>query len=143
MTEEEIKGLETRMAGLSDDAAPNEDLSWLKFEGVNELPDSEPAKIIDGVLHVGEKLGITASSKSFRRGSCFISRTALETDCRFLDLKLTKRKLPFSISNLHDTASSGGLRKLRAQSVAKVILKMLRSARYAVRREDFVQPYRR
>jgi RecA-family ATPase len=48
------------------DEPEEEDFSWLKVEGVEELPDVEPEIIINGLLHVGEKLGISAKSKSFK-----------------------------------------------------------------------------
>ena len=43
-----------------------DDLSWLKCVTVEELPEIEPPRIIDGLLRVGEKLGVTAGSKKFK-----------------------------------------------------------------------------
>jgi AAA domain len=39
---------------------------WLKFENIEDLTDLEPTRVIEGLLRIGEKLGITSGSKSFK-----------------------------------------------------------------------------
>jgi hypothetical protein len=40
--------------------------AWLKGEAVADLPDDPPKTVIDGLLRIGEKLGITAGSKRYK-----------------------------------------------------------------------------
>ena len=47
-------------------SSKSESPEWLKFEDVNDLPDEEAERVIENLLRVGEKLGITSGSKSFK-----------------------------------------------------------------------------
>jgi hypothetical protein len=80
----------------------DDDFPWLKFESVDELADHEPEKIIDGFLHIGEKLGITAGSKSNKtwmllhmayciaNGLPFLGFTTYKSKVMIFDLELSR-----------------------------------------------------
>jgi hypothetical protein len=82
------------LARQLDEVMPEEpDLSWLSFEDVTQLPDTEPEKIIEGLLHVGEKLGITAASKSFKTWMLLYLGFCIANGLEFLGLKTNKSKV--------------------------------------------------
>src|SRR5258708_40358427 len=104
MKEEDVRDFERRMGRFDGSKDHQEEgLSWLKFESVDELPETEPARIIEGILHIGEKLGITAASKGFKTwlllylGYCiangfpFLGFETRKSKIVIFDLELTRR----------------------------------------------------
>jgi hypothetical protein len=75
--------------GSNDD----EDFPWLKFESVDDLPAKEPEKIINGLLHVGEKLAITAGSKSFKTWGLLYLAYCISNGFPFLGFDTIKSKV--------------------------------------------------
>jgi len=84
---------------LNDDKQSNQsaqtelDTSWLKGESVDALPDVEPTRIIEGVLHAGEKLGITAGSKSFKTWLLLYLAYCIANGLPFLGFKTKRSKV--------------------------------------------------
>jgi AAA domain len=70
-----------------------EDLSWFKIEDIEELPDKEPEIIIAGLLRIGEKLGITAGSKSFKSWMLLCTGYCISNGLDFIGFKTTQSKV--------------------------------------------------
>lgn len=68
------------------------DLSWLKFEAFDELPEGEAEIVIEGLLHIGEKLGITAGSKSFKTWMLLSLGYCIANGLDFLGFKTRKAR---------------------------------------------------
>src|SRR5258708_3422069 len=94
-------------------SAVKEDFSWLTFEDVSQLPDEEPRRVIDGLLRIGEKLGITGSSKSFKTWLLLYLGYCIANGLNFLGLKTTESKV--AVFDLEMTRWSLKRRLLRIQ----------------------------
>ena len=68
-------------------------LDWLKFDDVEDLPDEEPEQIIQGLLRIGEKLGITSGSKSFKSWLLLYAAFCIANGLDFLGYKTSKKKV--------------------------------------------------
>jgi RecA-family ATPase len=87
------------------------DLSWLKFEAFNDLPEGEAEIVIEGLLHIGEKLGITAGSKSFKTWLLLSLGYCIANGLDFLGFKTKKARVVFFDLEL----SRNGLRRRLAR----------------------------
>jgi hypothetical protein len=88
---------ERQYLGKSEPYFPTEerkpDLSWLNIEGIDDLPDAELELVIHGLLHIGEKLGITAGCKSFKTWMLLYIGFCVSNGLDFLGFKSTKSKV--------------------------------------------------
>jgi hypothetical protein len=89
---------------------------WLGFVGVEELPKDEPQLIIDGLLRVAEKLGITAGSKQFKSWCLLHLAFCIANGLPWLGRKTTKQKVALFDLEL----SAWGLRK-RLETIRKSV----------------------
>jgi hypothetical protein len=68
-------------------------LSSLKFESFDELPDIEPEAVIEGLLRIGEKLGVTAGTKRFKTWLLLYIGFCVANGFDFLGFKTKKSKV--------------------------------------------------
>jgi hypothetical protein len=97
-----------------------EKFDWLKFESYDELPEQEPEQIIKGILHVGEKFGITAGSKRFKtwfllylaycvaNGLPFLGRQTQKSKVAIFDLELSKNSLRRRLARIREALGAKG-----------------------------------
>jgi len=97
-----------------------EPFAWLKFESYDELPQQEAEQIIKGILHVGEKFGITAGSKRFKtwlllylaycvaNGFPFLGRETKKSTTAIFDLELSKNSLRRRLTRIHQALGAKG-----------------------------------
>jgi AAA domain len=93
---------------------------WLKFESYDELPQQEPEQIIKGILHVGEKFGITAGSKRFKtwlllylaycvaNGFPFLGYETKKSKVAIFDLELSKNGLRRRLARIRKALGGKG-----------------------------------
>jgi hypothetical protein len=74
-------------------SSKSESPEWLKFEDVNDLPDEEAERVIENLLRVGEKLGITSGSKSFKSWMLLYAAFCIANGLDFLGWKTNKSKV--------------------------------------------------
>lgn len=74
-------------------SSKSESPEWLKFEDVNDLPDEEAERVIENLLRVGEKLGITSGSKSFKSWLLLYAAFCIANGLDFLGYKTNKSKV--------------------------------------------------
>jgi RecA-family ATPase len=98
---------QAQQANAGANGADELDLSWLKFEAFDELPEQEAEIVIEGLLHIGEKLGITAGSKSFKTWLLLYLGYCIANGFDFLGFKTKKAKVAFFDLEL----SRNGLRR--------------------------------
>jgi hypothetical protein len=108
---------------------PEPDFSWLNFETVDELPDQEPEVIIEGLLHLGEKLGITAASKSFKtwlllylayciaNGLDFLGRKTRKSRVIFFDLELSRWGIKRRLRRIQKELGHGNFENIKICSL--------------------------
>jgi len=107
-------------------ATENEEtFSWLKLETYDQLSEQEPEQIIRGVLHVGEKFGITAGSKRFKtwfllylaycvaNGLSFLGRETKKSKVAVFDLELSKNGLRRRLARIQKTVGEGDFSNIR------------------------------
>jgi len=104
-------------------------LNWLKGEAVEQLPDTEPEVIIEGLLHIGEKLGITAASKSFKtwlllylayaiaNGLPFLGRKTRRSRVIFFDLELSPWGIRRRLERIQKELGEGDFENLKVCSL--------------------------
>lgn len=104
-------------------------LDWLKFDDVEELPDEEPPVIIEGLLRINEKLGVTAGSKSFKtwlllyiaycvaNGLDFLGHKTHAQKVVFFDLELSKNALKRRLKRIQKTLGEGDFTNLKVVSL--------------------------
>src|SRR5271166_431709 len=71
----------------------DEFLAALKFESFDELPDVEPELVIEGLLRIGEKLGITAGTKRFKTWLLLYIGYCVANGIEFLGFKTYRQKV--------------------------------------------------
>ncbi len=104
-------------------------LHWLTFDDVEDLPDEEPPIIIEGLLRINEKLGITAGSKSFKTWLLLYIAYCIANglDCLghkthahkvvFFDLELSKNALKRRLKRIQKTLGKGDFKNLKVVSL--------------------------
>lgn len=119
-----------RRASENNDTEPKaEEFTWLKFESFNELPEQEPEEIIKGILHIGEKFGITAGSKRFKtwlllylsycvaNGLPFLGHKTKKSKVAIFDLELSKNALRRRLSRVQKAIGGGDFNNIRICSL--------------------------
>lgn len=112
-------------AGATNTLEKSIDLSWLKFEDVEELPDQEPEVVIEGLLRIGEKLGITAGTKRFKtwlllymaycvaNGLPFLGRKTKQLKVIFFDLELSRNSIKRRLKRIQKAVGHGDFENLK------------------------------
>jgi RecA-family ATPase len=128
------------------------DLSWLNFEDVKDLPDKEPPIVIEGLLRITEKLGITAGSKSFKTwlllyiGYCiangldFLGHKTHRAKVVVFDLELSKNGLKRRLTRIQQTLGQGDYDNIKVCSLrgkARLFCKNFESIKARVVQEGF------
>jgi AAA domain/DnaB-like helicase N terminal domain len=102
---------------------------WLKVEDVDELPDKEPERVIENLLRVGEKLGITSASKSFKTwllltiGFCiangldFLGFKTHQSKVIVFDLELSRHSLKCRLRRIQKTLGAGAFDNIKVCSL--------------------------
>jgi RecA-family ATPase len=105
------------------------DLSWLQFEDVDDLPEAEPEVVIEGLLRIGEKLGITAGTKRFKtwlllyiayciaNGIDFLGFKTVKSKVAFFDLELSRNGLKRRLNRIQKAVGSGDFKNLKICSL--------------------------
>jgi hypothetical protein len=105
------------------------DLSWLQFEDVDDLPEVEPEVVIEGLLRIGEKLGITAGTKRFKtwlllyiayciaNGIDFLGFKTVKSKVVFFDLELSRNGLKRRLNHIQNAVGSGDFNNLKICSL--------------------------
>ena len=113
-----------------DNHSVNGDISsWLRFERFQELPDEEPEAVIEGLLRIGEKLGITAGTKRFKtwlllyiayciaNGIDFLGFKTKRSKVVFFDLELSRNGLKRRLRRIQQAVGSGNFDNLKICSL--------------------------
>jgi RecA-family ATPase len=120
---------QAKQANAGANGADELDLSWLKFEAFDELPEQEAEIVIESLLHVGEKLGITAGSKSFKTwlllylGYCiangfdFLGFKTKKARVAFFDLELSRNGLRRRLERIRQKLGEGDFKNLKVCSL--------------------------
>jgi RecA-family ATPase len=116
-------------AELREKDGSKDDLSWLNFEDYDELPDIEPEAVIEGLLRVGEKLGITAGTKRFKtwlllyiaycisNGIDFLGFKTKKAKVIFFDLELSRNGIKRRLRRIQKAVGSGDFKNLKICSL--------------------------
>ena len=111
---------------------------WMKFEDVDDLPDDEPQRVIENLLRVGEKLGITSGSKSFKTwlllyiGFCiangldFLGYKTSKSKVIVFDLELSRNSLKRRLRRIQKTLGTGDFKNIKVCSLRGKALKFCR-----------------
>jgi hypothetical protein len=89
------------------------DLSWLKFEAFDELPEEEARIVIEGLLRAGEKLGITATSKGFKTWLLLYLGYCIANGLDFLGFKTKESRVIFFDFEVPRAGLKRRLKKIR------------------------------
>ena len=104
-------------------------LSALKFEDFDDLPDVEPEIVIEGLLRIGEKLGITAGTKRFKTwlllyiGFCiangfdFLGFKTKQLRVVVFDLELSRNGIKRRLRRIQKAVGAGDFKNLKVCSL--------------------------
>ena len=116
-TDETFDDVKRRTADIEPENSANgsekPDLSWLKFEKFDQLPDTESEIIISGFLRIGEKLGITAGTKRFKTWLLLYIAYCIANGLDFLGFKTKKSKVIFFDLELSRNGIKNRLRRIQ------------------------------
>ena len=98
---------------VRDEETNGVDLSWLNFEGFDDLPEDEADVVIEGLLRIGEKLGITAGTKRFKTWLLLYIAYCVANGIEFLGFKTNKSKVVFFDLELSRNGLKRRLRRIQ------------------------------
>lgn len=95
-------------------------LDWLRFENFKDLPDEQSEQVIEGLLRIGEKLGVSAGTKRFKtwlllyiaycvaNGLPFLGFKTLKNKVVFFDLELSRNGLKRRLQRIQEAMGGKG-----------------------------------
>jgi regulatory protein RepA len=146
--------LDTDLSSLLQDShkGGSDDFSWLCFEPVESLPDKDAKVVIEGLLRIGEKLGITAGSKRFKswlllyiaycvaNGLPFLDFATTKAKVIVFDLELSRRALKRRLLRIQKALGEGDFENLKVCSLrgkAKFFCTNLDEVKKRIREQEF------